>query len=414
MAPAASAPNLAGPAARGKILRPETGKAAVASSRVGAYRLRARIRWLAPSARERNCGLLPVAHALDHPEIVVRTDADTGERRAGWAGILTCGHVWTCPVCSGNLRAERAERIALAVEHMGGRWQMLTLTIAHHRGMALKDTIAGIMRAIRRMKQGGAVQRMWADKVTASVRTLETLHGEENGWHPHVHMLLRTSEWGWDERIVLLRRWQECVARELGDKARPSDTQGLTWSEPFDGALAANRSLYVTKLGLELAGIGKTGKRGNLTTWGIAELAGARDPRAMLLWKEFHAATRGRRMIEMDDRMAQVAKDAKAAKVLAKLLEGDAAGAPLEIPEDLTTRRIRVPRDDLRALRMMENSGRHWIFPAVLSAAEAQGELGVRRWVLWAREQAVRPPRLVNPGGEAEGGAGGPPVAYPP
>lgn len=329
----------------------------------------------------------------------MRRNDKTGERRACWAGILTCGHVWTCPVCSANLRSERAERIALAVEFLHGRWQMLTLTIAHHRGMQLKETIAGMMKALRRMKQGGAVQRLWGEHVTASVRTLEVMHGDENGWHPHVHLLLRTTEWNAIDRAVLLRRWQDCVAAALGEDARPSNAQALTWSEPFDGAQQSNRSLYVSKLGLEVAGIAKTGKRGNLTSWGVAEKAAQNSAQHVWLWREFHAATRGRRMIEMDDRMADAAKKGAEQKAF-EALEATAADASTEAPPEFHTTRIRVMRDDLRALRMQENAGRHWILAAVLSAAEERGELGVHAWVQWARDRQVRPTLQPDLGGE--------------
>jgi hypothetical protein len=346
--------------------------------------------------------------------VVVRCDKKTGERRATWGGILTCGHVWTCPVCSAHLRSERAERITNAVEYLKGRWQMQTYTIAHHPGMRLQETIAGMMKALRRMKQGGTIQRVWGERVTASVRTLEVTHGD-NGWHPHVHLLVRTSEWTPEEREALQRRWQDCVERELGAEARPSKAQAVTWSEPFDGAEEADRSLYVTKLGLEVAGIAKLGKRGNLTSWGVAEKASQGSGPHVWLWREFHAATRGRRMIEMDDRMATAAKLGAEAKALAAL-EATAADAttrqpctcglgdhegphehnchaydPKEHPEAI---RIQVHRDDLRALRMQENAGRHWILAAVLSAAEERGELGVHAWVQWARERVRPTPRL--------------------
>lgn len=289
---------------------------------------------------------------------------------------------------------------------------MLTLTIAHHRGMQLKETIAGMMRAVRRMKQGGAVQRLWGEKVTASVRTLEVMHGEENGWHPHVHMLLRTTEWDAVDRAVLLRRWQDCVARELGEDARPSNAQGLTWSEPFDGAHESNRSLYVTKLGLEVAGIAKTGKRGNLTSWGVAEKAAQNSSAHVWLWREFHAATRGRRMIEMDDRMADAAEKGAEAKAY-EALEATAADASTEAPPQFPTTRIRVMRDDLRALRMQENAGRHWILAAVLSAAEERGELGVHAWVQWARQKQARPTPVPDLGGEEPEGWDAPCILDP-
>ena len=82
-----------------------------------AYRLRSRTRWIASSPRERDCGVLCVEHTNEHPHIEVKRS--DGIARARWTGLLTCGHIWSCPVCSNNLRAERAERIVRAVEFGG-------------------------------------------------------------------------------------------------------------------------------------------------------------------------------------------------------------------------------------------------------------------------------------------------------
>lgn len=402
---------LAGP--RAKALGPAP---VPQSPRTAAFGLRALIRHLALTGRERACGLFPVTHRDDDPEIVLKTD-DEGQRRARWCGVLMCGHIWTCPVCSAGLRAERAERIGLAVQHLGGRYQILTLTVSHHQGEPLDEFLDGFMSALRRVKQGGSIQRIWADAVTGSVRTVEMPYGD-NGWHVHAHMVLRTREWTDEEKDTLVERWKSAVIRELGESFAPSAVRGVHWSEPFDGDDAAFRSLYVAKLGLEIVGVGKVGKRGSLTPWGIAQLAAQGDATAIRLWKEYGEATRGRRMIELDDRMAQAAKHAKHERAL-EILQAKGGEAPryhdcncsvrsgmapvagflvpvtyegphaldCESHELLTPRepqRIPVTRDELRDLRRLERMGKPWLFSAVLTSAEQQGAAGVHAWAAYA------------------------------
>ena len=344
-------------------------------ARQGAYALRSQTRWLAPSQRERGCGSLCVEHVDQEPAIQLkRVD---GAPRARWLGLMTCGHIWTCPVCSQNLRAKRAERIAAAVRGMGGRWQMLTITLRHREGMPLHTLMVGLMSAWRRTRQGGRIQRLWSDAVTGSARAVEVTHGE-NGWHPHVHVLLRTSEWTDDDKDALLVRWQTAVRRELGGACTPSDERALTWSDPFDAADAGQREFYLAKLGLEMSGIGKKsrGASASRSHWDVARDAAEGDSRSVWLWREFQAATKGRRMLELDDRASLAAK---------KQLESEAPD-PRDDGEGKTTL-IEVKRDDVRALRRLEFR-LPAIFAIVLQAAEDEGPEGARTWIRYARDHA--------------------------
>jgi hypothetical protein len=281
-------------------------------------------------------------------------------------------------VCSQNLRAERAERIVGAVGHLGGRWQMLTVTLRHRHGLALADLRDGMMKAWRKTRQGGRIQRVWSERVSASVRAQEVTYGE-NGWHPHLHVLLRTSEWSEDDKDALQARWEANIARELGEHCRPDDLHGLVWSSAFDASRdSGQRATYLAKLGLETAGLAKDGRNGSRTPWDIARAAAAGDSRANWLWREYIAATRGKRMLELDDRAAAAAK--RAAELACDPNDGE--------PKPVT--RIEVQRDDVRALRRLERRLPS-IMAIVLRAAEEGGGGAVREWVAYARQNAWRP-----------------------
>jgi hypothetical protein len=340
-----------------------------------AYTLRALTRKLALTQRERDCGI----RAVDaDPSIEVRT-LDDGTKRASFCGVLTCGKVWTCPACSARMRAERASRIARAVTNGGGRWQMLTITLRHRRGMALRELIAGLMKAWRRARQGGIIQRVWGDRVSASARAIEVTFGK-NGWHPHVHVLLRTEEWSEAERSALLDRWQTCVRRELGDACVPSDAHALTWSDAFDGESESERAKYLSKLGLEISGAG-SGKDGERNVWSIAERAGRGDAAARALWGEYQTATKGRRMLELDER-AVVFETGRVPVLCAVGDDDEEIELPISQPEvpERVPLRIALPRS-LLVLRLAERQRPTLLVDMLADVAQDEDPKAcVRRW----------------------------------
>lgn len=137
--------------------------------------------------------------------------------RAGFAGLMTCGSVWVCPVCSNKIATERALEIAVAVarwEKRGGRVAMLTLTMAHNRHQSLAELWDAVSAAWNKVTSG----RQWMqdqdaygilqDRIKRGpepiserrhtvrrlpwIRAVEVTYGD-NGWHVHLHVLLFLS-----------------------------------------------------------------------------------------------------------------------------------------------------------------------------------------------------------------------------
>ncbi|HXK19061.1 MAG TPA: protein rep [Polyangiaceae bacterium] len=268
--------------------------------------------------------------------------------RVKWEGVLQCGHIWTCPVCSAKLRAERTQRIDRALRVAGGRWQMVTFTVSHRLGMPLKFLLDGLAKALRRVKQGGKLQRVWKGRMTASVRAFEVTYGQ-NGWHPHVHLLIRSSHWPAHQRKMLRDRWKRAVLEHLGPDCLPSDQRGVKWSDPFDASIAdeRKRARYLSKLGAEIVGVAKDAKAGSWSSWDIARAAGDGSPMAIALWREFSEATRGKRMLEMDDRAARFADS------WGPGCEGFEPEKELDAPGDCV-RRVTLWSSELRALARLE------------------------------------------------------------
>lgn len=176
--------------------------------------------------------------------------AQTATGQSAVLGLMRCGRVWLCPVCSAAIRHGRAAEITKGVVSWlksGGQAYLVTFTARH----AASDRLAGLMDAIQgtradkateTKRRPGAYQRLitggtWAgrpdriddddDEETRAkklgirhrigyagmIRATEVTVGQANGWHPHIHAIVlvggRTeAEWtkGKDGKVRETRR----------------------------------------------------------------------------------------------------------------------------------------------------------------------------------------------------------------
>jgi hypothetical protein len=156
------------------------------------------------------------------------------------------------------------------------------------------------------------------------------------------------------------------VLRELGLECVPSVERALTWSTPIDLCAesiedAEKRAGYLFKLGLEVAGA-KEGRARSLSSWQLLERATRGEAGAAELWREYARATKGRRMIELDDRATRFAKT-------------PTPGALDEALRESTLERLTIHVDalELRAIRDYERR----VDPAVLAIILADASRAV-------------------------------------
>lgn len=357
-------------------------KASPGAARLGSEAnstLRAKLRRVTDHPRERQCGVC----ACRDTGPGIQATGKPGKWSTRWTGVLTCSHIWTCPVCTMRIRAERCSRVVRCLSNAAGRWQMATFTVRHAAYMPLRRTLKGLARAWRYTRQGGAIQALWARKVTASVRAFEVTHSRANGWHPHVHVLLRTSEWDDDEKAALLARWKLMVERELGGaECVPADELAIVWSDPIElcrgDELSENdhrRTRYLFKLGLEVAGSNKRSKRSR-TSWQVAEDAGNGDPDSIELWREFAQVTKGMKMIALDRRAQAFSRNSMPAALDQNIAQ------PLD-PSDTQCVDVSVDALELRAIREYERLKDPGILAVILAdvAVSQCPETTVRRWI---------------------------------
>lgn len=283
-----------------------------------AYALRAQLRRLAESARVRDCGRRTITPA---PTLEVR-QSKAGERQAWFAGVLRCGRQHSCPVCGARRAAQRAQELTdlqradlgtamtltLESEERGprevqigaGAWRMVTLTLRHRTGESLAALIQRLFDAWRSTRATRSVRELFEAHVTASARALEVTWSERAGWHPHIHLMIRTTAWSDDEKRTLEREWLARVPGLAG--------VAIAWSEtPAD---------YLAKLGAEVAGVAKEAKRGHYNAWQIARAALASASFAEL-WREYQRAMHGKRILELDERAKALAALAPAPEAYA-------------------------------------------------------------------------------------------------
>ena len=243
----------------------------------------------------------------DAVTLLVTTNGD--ERRAAAHGLVTCSSIWACPVCSAHIRQERASDLEAGLaKHraQGGGALLVTLTLRHEREDGLKDLLGALRTSWRRIQQS----RAWKGELEALgvrgwVRAIEITYGE-NGWHPHLHVLLLTAAeptHGVRDRLSnwLTRRWLTQTAKH-GFEGLPGiavDVRRVADDPSAFERLAG----YATKgehSHLELARADLKGGHRPLSysCWDLLAWAHEGEAWALHRWWEYEQATHRARAIE--------------------------------------------------------------------------------------------------------------------
>lgn len=209
------------------------------------------------------------------------------------SGVLSCGSVWACPVCSQRICSHRAEELKTCVrEWKAGTVLMLSLTVRHALGHNLRRVRKGVAGAWRRIWQGRKAAHLRAMfHVKHHVRALEVTHGE-NGWHPHLHVLMFCTAEAKPEALEYLReQWIAAVEAELGSEHAPDWSHGVVLTPGGAGG-------YLAKLGLEVTHHHtKSARRSSRTPWDIALDAVNGDEKSAALWRSYCRDMKGARQL---------------------------------------------------------------------------------------------------------------------
>lgn len=298
------------------------------------HRLRYHLRSLSGNQYVNTCGV----YVLEGGAGIAEKDS-----RCYYFGLVTCGKVWLCPVCSAKIRARRAAEIQTILtvalnyyKDAGYVVKMVTLTTRHHMGHSLSHLVTAINKNFRRNVLSGNVWISRSKRIgyVGMVKSVEVLQGT-NGWHPHLHCLLvlkplaesspvdpdapkrrgrkprvqRSFEEELDEfKAWLAAQWRAFFLsdQELYKGNAPSLDVGVHWRDVDNPGAGA---IYVSKVqewgaALELARsdlkVG-TRKQGDLKGWTPFELAERHRltsdvdelSRLRQLWHEYQLALKG-------------------------------------------------------------------------------------------------------------------------
>jgi hypothetical protein len=218
-------------------------------------------------------------------------------RKCWPSGVAQCASVHNCPVCCAKIKARRAVEIeALCNSHAlaGGRFSMLTATVRHDRSQSLDEVrgaVGSSWRKVQRLKSWTDLRSLVVGQVVAP----EVTFGE-NGWHPHLHVLLFTrpgvSEDALNSALTSFRGdWLRLVNECLGRS--PSIARGVHLLHFGADSMAAAAG-YLSKVAKELTASDLKSGRDPFTL-----LDGARegDAQSIAMWFEYARAMKGVRSV---------------------------------------------------------------------------------------------------------------------
>jgi len=206
-----------------------------------------------------------------------------------YSGLHTCGSVWVCPVCAAKISERRRLDLVAALaaaSTQGLHASLLTLTVPHYAHTDVLHLLGMVRYLTERFWSGRSRASLDIPGYVGQVRALETTHGG-NGWHPHLHILVFTSESALRASEALYARWTALVEDSgLGTPNR----HALTLQ---DGTYAAK---YVGKWGLaeELTKAHtKQARAGGRAPWAILADHYGGDSQSGRIFREFAVAFKG-------------------------------------------------------------------------------------------------------------------------
>lgn len=295
---------------------------------------------------------------------------------ASYSGVVTCGSVWHCPVCSAKVSNTRRKELNQVLEwsrNMGYQPVLMTLTARHGIG----DSLAGLLAAMKRAKakfHDTKEFRLLKPYLVGHITATEVTHGV-NGWHVHYHMICIVD--AKSQQIALqMCDLQSVWLRVLNSKSVMLGGNGYA----FDCQGAGGAGDYVSKWGageeVTLTGSKKAGGKGS-TPFQLLAVAsdsrggGSEADRAAQLFLEYAKEFKGKRQLVWS----------KGLKRLLNIIEKTDEEVSNEPEEEDYTEVARISKGSWRLVC------RRGLQAELLDVAEQGGELYVEMWILALHNQ---------------------------
>lgn len=211
-------------------------------------------RELLPKERVRICYRYATNIPGETPRVDVLLNLENG--KAHYHGLMTCGSIWTCPVCAPKITQRRLEELKAAVARWPGSVFLSTFTLQHGLEDSLEAVAGDIKKAFRRIKSGRRWKAFAAKyMLEGSIAGFEMTVSRLNGWHPHLHVLFfsRMASSALIPELVeqeLYEMFSAALAK-LGRYA--SSDHGVRVEKAIDAQSDGDQALkqYVSKWGIE-------------------------------------------------------------------------------------------------------------------------------------------------------------------
>lgn len=130
-----------------------------------------------------------------------------------YGGLVICGLIWSCPICTTKVSAHRYKEISEAIaiwKRQNGCVTMVTFTIPHHPKNSCKSLLRVLKDARASMKKHPSFKRLEREIQIKGDITRTEVSYNVNGWHIHFHKLLFTdTEISVDLKSALFPIWLE-------------------------------------------------------------------------------------------------------------------------------------------------------------------------------------------------------------
>lgn len=203
---------------------------------------------------------------IDSNVNVLRDDSG----RTFFGGLMQCGSVWTCPICSRKINEHKASDMRTAfigASDKGHNIELVTFTFPHSINQSLSSNLKKLTSARQDFWRSATVKRFRSSGYIGRIDSFEITHGR-NGWHPHVHALIFSdgTATAKSNSYLLTREWIRCLFKH--GLANALDMKGIERSlDVRDGSKAGE---YICKFGSD--GDSKLVKDGSKSVhWDMAD-----------------------------------------------------------------------------------------------------------------------------------------------
>lgn len=161
--------------------------------RIKSFRLRSKAAEII-GGRLAKCGKIPFKKSAKYVDVICKD-----QKHYYYSGLVSCGSVWACPVCSLKISQHRAEKLTYYLKHIQTETNykigFLTLTIRHNLSENLREnkhSVLNIWRNITKSRKYRELSKKY--KILGNIRALEVKFSFSTGWHPHLHILFIADE----------------------------------------------------------------------------------------------------------------------------------------------------------------------------------------------------------------------------